>query len=346
MKSNWLLLLLPVTGPVLAETPRVFDGSVSAAHQQQILATLDYLQHFDADRAQWFSERIRYFIDESRPISTQDLIEIRSGIPLPHADEEPINHAAKLLQEATDELTADFHEGVLAKNLGASLYSQSTRKGATFNGTGERVGTMYGLKIAGQLVPLRGPRVGIVQIGNYLLEDSPTATLGSEARKIWVLATLLHEARHSDGHGANRGFEHLMCPGDHELAFTYACDNAPQSPYMVAADFLRLAIPQCATCSAADLESLKLRYADAVSRRVEIKVLSTSLTLESLRTKLAGQNAKISQKLVLSTDTLVRHKLEFYQRLFNHFDALATAYLNDPYFDHTVLNEEPEELPQ
>lgn len=92
-------------------------------------------------------------------------------------------------------------------NIGAVLYQ-----------TGKDMGDLYSFRMDGiGSVVVKSPRTGILKIGsiyfNELYEDdSMSASSLKFIHSLYRMATLFHEARHSDGHGDSLGFFHVKCP--------------------------------------------------------------------------------------------------------------------------------------
>src|SRR5690606_17750304 len=75
-------------------------------------------------------------------------------------------------------------------NLGAALYIG-----------GKQYRTLLGFRVPGwdQVVAVRSPRAGIIQVGEGLFTVNAGGGLESEANSLIRTAVFFHEARHSDG---------------------------------------------------------------------------------------------------------------------------------------------------
>ena len=94
--------------------------------------------------------------------------------------------------------------------------------------------------------------------------DPRTITLAAVVELIHV-ATLVHESRHSDGHGSNIGFFHEIClSGDY--AGRPACDKYSNGAYKMDTLVIKSYLRSCGDCSFAQRETLRLIYLDSESR--------------------------------------------------------------------------------
>jgi hypothetical protein len=124
-------------------------------------------------------------------------------------------------------------------------------------------------------VPVLSPRVGIVKIGQAFFSDSfriDPESANTPANSIYRLATLFHEAHHSDGNGASLAFFHAVCPDEPRFgkySGLTACDRNQNGPYAVGAAMLKVMINQCTGCSEGAKEILRAKLADMQNRVLE-----------------------------------------------------------------------------
>lgn len=150
---------------------------------------------------------------------------------------------------------------IVMLNAGTMLYDQ---------GRANRV--LVGLKIdGGPTIAIKSPRVGLLQVGEGLFmrlsKDYTTDDLGNFVHSIYRLGTLFHEARHSDGNGAQLGMLHAICPAGHDYAGIGACDQPSNGSYRMGALFWKSVLDGCgAECTTKDKESVTAMYADSMSR--------------------------------------------------------------------------------
>ncbi len=148
----------------------------------------------------------------------------------------------------------DSNPTLLMQNLGAMYYFE-----------GKKEGRLIGLNIPGSgPALLTSPRVGVIQLGANLFPDGPLQP--SRYNYVLLLATLFHEAHHSDGNGTSLGFFHAVCPPGHEYAKYLACDRTLNGPYKLGAIFEKTLIGNCAQCSVKETEMLNGLVADNLSR--------------------------------------------------------------------------------
>ncbi|NUM87988.1 MAG: hypothetical protein HUU37_02175 [Bdellovibrionales bacterium] len=135
---------------------------------------------------------------------------------------------------------------------------------------GKVEGSLFGMEIPGVgNLPAKSPRIGVIQVGEGLFAASLKGRdLEKEAAatRIFRLATLFHEARHSDGNGKSLVFAHEECPLGHDFAGYNACDNNLNGPYKVGGVMNKLLAKNCVACSPGDAEILRVFQADEESR--------------------------------------------------------------------------------
>ncbi|MCC6276957.1 MAG: hypothetical protein IT289_03455, partial [Oligoflexia bacterium] len=80
------------------------------------------------------------------------------------------------------------------------------------------------------------PRAGIIRTGQVFFDRPIKDELSLRGFQI---SQLVHEARHSDGHGPEAGMLHAACPDTHFAAGLPACDQYANGPYGMEAESLR-----------------------------------------------------------------------------------------------------------
>jgi hypothetical protein len=219
--------------------------------------------------SQWLAARVQYVVGEE--------LDLEKAVYLA-AERHPYENPSLMPELELPSGARPFMEPAggtkpvtVMSNLGTALYT-----------VGKMQGVLIGFRVPGSSsVSISSPRTGIIQIGEgHFLPmmkrfGLPGANLESEAYKLFRLATLFHEARHSDGHGKSLGFAHALCPAGHDYAGTNACDRNLNGPYTVGALITRNLLQNCATCSAAEKEALKLEALDSFSRVIRETVRNT-----------------------------------------------------------------------
>ncbi len=115
-------------------------------------------------------------------------------------------------------------------------------------------------------IEISTPRQGLIRLGKaFWLEASHRERNNVEYRAL-RMATLFHEARHSDGHGESLGFLHSICPEGHDFEGERACDSSTNGPYSVDAYLTYEMAFNCKECDLETREILKLRVLDSLSR--------------------------------------------------------------------------------
>ena len=144
-------------------------------------------------------------------------------------------------------------------NIGVNLYRIA-----------KKMKSIIGIQLTdGTFHAITTPRQGIIQIGAgfFMKEMLPNHTLNeSHSNSIFRLSTLLHEARHSDGHGKSLGFFHAFCPQGHTYENINACDKNLNGPYSITAASLKSFTHNCKDCSKTEILILEMRTADAYDR--------------------------------------------------------------------------------
>jgi hypothetical protein len=293
-----LLALMSLTIPALAsaadagrpaatkiDSGRYIVASDVPAEQSQILqkdlafmyalnfrddAALSQMMELDgnlnaASLDSWLSDRVQYIISENTDLDsavapvTQGYAFENPGVLPPL---ESIEGAPDIsVQNASNTPTAGHGKAVMVMaNVGAMIY-----------GMGKEQNTLLGVNVPGAgTVLMSSPRTGVIQIGEGMFAPifqrkgmSDTSTpLYSLSR----LATLFHEARHSDGNGESTGFLHTICPLGHDYEGIAACDLSLNGAYTVGAMFERTITAACDKCSAAEKELAKLETLDSFNR--------------------------------------------------------------------------------
>lgn len=212
----------------------------------------------------WLNDRVSYIIAEK----DASLSRILSGLAIytekdfqlyPNASTNPLNDLNELMGT-----TEKSNAVTIMANIGAGVYM-----------LGKQQQRLYGLKISRgflkkqRRVPVTSPRVGIIQIGEGLFmrqfainRNDDNAVSNSLSR----LSTFFHEARHSDGNGTSLGFAHAICPDNHPMAGSAACDTNLNGPYTVGALMTAELAKSCDSCSVSEVEELKIRALDEMSR--------------------------------------------------------------------------------
>lgn len=230
----------------------------------------------------WVAERVKWILGDDAPI--QSLIFDAGFHRYENPEQRPLLGTSLANLVIPDKLELD---GVVMWNLGALLYT-----------SGKEQGRLKGIRLDKSEVLIRSPRAGLLQVGKGLFQKDASSPLGnrkSEVSRIYRLSALVHEARHSDGHGKNLGFFHVMCPEGHELEGMNACDDSENGSYALDAAFVREGLKNCKSCDPREREVLNALILDAASRvvtdgparkrRIQLKRVED---LEKVRSSLAA----------------------------------------------------------
>jgi len=213
----------------------------------------------------WITERVGYLVAETEDINglVSQKYEYQNPGILPEF-EIPKGLTEIPLRSSPDHLPS--RPGVVMSNIGVHIYYRGKEKHTLMD---------YAFQDSlspsqKTLLAIKSPRVGILQIGKELF--SRRINEGDEralSNSIFRLATLFHEAHHSDGKAKSLGFFHALCPKGSDYNNINACDSAANGPYHIEALFIRQAILACQlekTCSDDEIERLAYIGVDLESR--------------------------------------------------------------------------------
>jgi hypothetical protein len=194
----------------------------------------------------WLNERISRVVGES---FQADLGVVRSGQRY-----SSLGFAAGL--------DANSNVKTVMSNLGGAIYLQ-----------GKSEQTLYSVELGGQSVTVDTPRVGIIKIGEglFTVNRVKSSDLSAPVNSYLRLATLFHEARHSDGSGSDVAMPHVKCPSG-DYAGSYACDTRTNGPYEVGKLMLQRFASACKSfqeCSEAEQRSMEATIADYDTRTLQ-----------------------------------------------------------------------------
>ena len=203
----------------------------------------------------WMKERIRYVVGEKFFAYDNRYLE-QENYNFDFPNELPDLDDSK---EAEGGTYQNWKPQISMQNLGPTTYLQ-----------GKKVGRLLGLKVPGLgRIPMSTPRVGLIQVGPAFFrvpKDQKVTDYNLRADRV---ATLLHEARHSDGRGVHVGMPHIKCPINHIYSGFYACDFSLNGAYSVGAHVGKALTENCNECSVAEKEKMRLNYLDSFSRVIK-----------------------------------------------------------------------------
>jgi hypothetical protein len=232
------------------------------------------------DLVNWLSLRAKILIGESYEMSEKDSYVASSGYNfqypgiLPDIPQPPLASENSPSVEPPPADSENSNVITIMSNIGVSLYLN-----------GKENGVLLGVNMPGLgKIPVTSPRVGILKIGRGLFSMGRTKNNTLEIdSSLMRVATLFHEARHSDGNRKSAGFLHAICPAGHDFAGYAACDFGLNGSYSVGFQVGKAAAENCAACTVAQREALRLDYLDSYSR-VILKQEVTAGTSDELDT--------------------------------------------------------------
>lgn len=205
----------------------------------------------------WLLNRVKYIVGESFEFSILNIVMTNytfPSTPIPELPKQPANPDTNTTAKT------------VMSNLGSALYMAGKQNGQAFGIRTSLFSKMYA----------KSPRVGILQVGEglffkkFLLNENLLAPANSISR----LATLFHEARHSDGNGKSTSFMHAFCPIGHSYSGLPACEAAGNGPYSVGALSQRHLLQNCDSCSTAEKTALTAGVADSFNRVIDVTTKS------------------------------------------------------------------------
>lgn len=229
----------------------------------------------------WVSERIGYIVEDSFLSRTNVLLfrvlrKEEKNVEYPFPDELPVNSGlyqltSSELFDQNIELTNGTSASTIMTNVGASLYL-----------AGKYENILYSIKFSEkkfslfrEKVIISSPRIGVVMADKGYLDTRlhfPGYPINSKSNHLSRIATLIHEARHSDGHGVGLSFIHAECPRNHTYQYMRACDENLNGPYSIGGyAYLELGKLCDKECSNIEKEIFKLKAIDSFSRIMPIR---------------------------------------------------------------------------
>lgn len=220
----------------------------------------------------WIYNRVKYIIGQDYKLNRRNLV-TKKGHKFPATPVPP--------SLAKRERTSSYAGIIVMYNIGAELYL-----------TGKLEKVLKGIKLDNKSVFATSPKVGIIQIGEGLFLERLLINnnQNSEANKIKRLATIFHEARHTDGNSEHIGFIHDNCPTGHSMSGFAACDSSSNGAYTLEALAMKTLLLNCKTCTNEDKTKLSVAIADSYSR---VTVRSHMKTEEQLIEEMKSYQAVI-----------------------------------------------------
>jgi hypothetical protein len=264
----------------------------------------------------WILNRIHYFVSWEENLDSLYYLG-RQPYLYPNADLLPNLRGKSLSKYGDYDDDSSGDEGPLAANLGGSLYIR-----------GKAAKTLGTATINGKTMPVLSPRIGIMAIEeNYFNRDFlPDPNPFAKISRLYRLSTLFHEARHSDGHGVETGFLHVVCPKGHAFEGKLACDRVENGSYGLEARFDKVLSANCTDCTPAEKEALRLMSLEnfsrllvsplAASRVVKLQqLLATYKYILKTCEPAAGESRSVCDQQTITTTT------QQYNSVRNQIDA-------------------------
>ena len=271
--KNFLLvsaLTMAFTGAARAEIN--FASGVPASQKKMLAQDMFYLanQPYPSDAKlmqlmrlggndgltilNWVDNRMSRIIPED--FNLESSIAVVSQSYFPPDTENPVIPTVVKTPDAPTGGTGPVVKTVMT-NVGGAIYV-----------SGKMNHMLFGINVDGKRIDVTSPRIGIFKVGAGLFDSKTLLGLEPESivSRFFRLSTLIHEARHSDGHGASAGFLHAVCPAGHRLEGYAGCDANSNGPYSIEGQFLKVAIQNCKDCQPGDLEMLNKLAADSFGR--------------------------------------------------------------------------------
>jgi hypothetical protein len=201
----------------------------------------------------WIINRSRYVVGENFDVRKDQIIDGGEfKYELPTASRKMPPHALGSGENTDGKFSTDMI------NIGTIIYLH-----------GKELGRLEGIDFDGTPLFFTSPRVGLIKIGGGLFNaDDDIGDPASDAFRLKRLAILVHESRHSDGHGKTLGFKHVICPAGHDYEGLAGCDRSSNGPYALGSAFLSATIDTCENCTDIQKEALRGEAIDYAGRVV------------------------------------------------------------------------------
>ena len=202
----------------------------------------------------WMEDRVQYILKGDFDFKTHLYYSNRS-FEYPNPSIMPDDRTGQPSLIAT---TASTASNIVMANMGTAVYAM-----------GKRDGQLLTVNVPGiGYVSVTSPRTGILEIGPGMFPEWSQGVQESVIN-IFRIATLFHEARHSDGNGKSLGFMHFKCPPGHDYAGQYACDVGLNGAYTVGAMLFKNLMNTCTDCTPGSMATLRFLYRDVASRIID-----------------------------------------------------------------------------
>ncbi len=239
--------------------------------QQTETARLMGLAHFNGtELLNWAHDRVQQVVGESFPSESHAATATKADWVYPNGNLLPFIEPSSR--------TANSGQ-IAMSNIGAGIYLR-----------GKRESTLYSVELSFlHHLRITSPRAGILQIGDGLFAARYSPNIERDdaiSNSVHRLATLFHEARHSDGNGQSLSFFHAVCSAGPYQGIA-ACDRNLNGPYTIQARTTQAMAELCKSeshCTDAELESLRLEYLDAYSRVISTTPISDDNSAQDLAT--------------------------------------------------------------
>lgn len=210
----------------------------------------------------WIVNRVRYIVGENFQLENSLLFQ--EGFKFPGGDLPSLPGMEQNQGPVTQSLNFSGVKTVMT-NVGGALYLMG-KVGFEYDNLVMQM--LLGLDLDGKEVYATSPRIGILQVGEGLFDEEfrLNADLTAPSNSISRIATLFHEARHSDGNGSSTSFPHALCPSTHAYADHYACENSANGPYSIGALSTRALMLNCTSCDMEEKTALAVATLDSFSR--------------------------------------------------------------------------------
>jgi hypothetical protein len=263
----------------------LYQNPVSTA-DKEFLATAQLNVGDGPNMHNWLLNRIRYIYGEKFSFEQKDMILVPGkfpATPLPDLPEPEETDKPKSFNDNEEPRAV-----TVMSNVGGAFYLM-----------GKMNKLFIGFKFDNEKIYVKSPRTGLLQVGEglFLPRFLFNKDVNHPSNSISRMATLFHEARHSDGNGKHTGFLHAKCPAGHNLAGEYACEGSANGPYTVGGLSQRHLLVSCTACSVAEKAALSAGVADSFGRIIELPA--------KLKSSDADQMINIYQTIASTYETMM-----------------------------------------
>ncbi len=227
----------------------------------------------------WLQDRVHFIIADSVNLQTALAIYNDNSFTFPATPmpivPHPTNSSGTAETAAVNSATTSSSDiKTVMSNVGGAIYLD-----------GKQIQSALQLDTGSQKIAVESPRAGIIQIGEGFTMNPFGAAISDTSKALFAfrMATLFHEARHSDGNGPSTGFLHAICT-EGDYAGYAACDANLNGPYTVGSIWLNSYEKSCSSCSQVEHHAISVLALDSASRIIKFVTSTNNASIVDMQT--------------------------------------------------------------